>query len=395
MPKGEFEQYCYYIPNSLLRENEEKGTIRVSIPQTFTVNLLNRNAEKDEEKKIEMGAEDYIEQVKGKTAEEYEQYQRPSETKQDKFSANEKQLRENVPEEMRNRPNWVVVRTKQNAETGRLEKYLIDIHTGKFAESDNPATWASFDDAAKYAKENGGVTLAYALDGKDGIFCIDLDNCVKEDGSLTNVAKQVLQRSTGTYTELSVSEKGFHIFGKTDGLNLRAFSKDGGSEFYQKSHFIAMTGCLQNDTTKLADLDELPVKGYLLEHHATRSNVNGVGKGVEGLSSMSDRDVVEKAIASKGGDTFKALYSGQDLQNNHSNSDMSLMNRLAFWCNGDKEQMLRIFATSGLFRENKSPDYYEGTAIKAIRDTASRFQPKTQAPVNNKPIGNGSGKGGK
>ena len=29
--------------------------------------------------------------------------------------------------------------------------------------------------------------------------------------------------------------------------------------------------------------------------------------------------------------------------------------------------MLRIFATSGLFRPNKSPDYYEGTAIKALR----------------------------
>ena len=83
---------------------------------------------------------------------------------------------------------------------------------------------------------------------------------------------------------------------------------------------------------------------------------------------MSDRDVVEKAINSKHGETFKALYEGQDLQNNHSNSDMSLMNRLAFWCNGDKEQMIRIFATSGLFRPGKSPDYYESTAIKAIRD---------------------------
>ena len=30
-------------------------------------------------------------------------------------------------------------------------------------------------------------------------------------------------------------------------------------------------------------------------------------------------------------------------------------------------EMLRIFATSGLFRPNKSPDYYEGTAIKALR----------------------------
>ena len=56
--------------------------------------------------------------------------------------------------------------------------------------------------------------------------------------------------------------------------------------------------------------------------------------------------------------------------------------------NGDKEQMLRIFATSGLFREGKSPDYYEGTAIKAIRDTGARFQPKSQEPVNHKPTGN-------
>ena len=56
---------------------------------------------------------------------------------------------------------------------------------------------------------------------------------------------------------------------------------------------------------------------------------------------------------------------------------MSLMNRLAFWCNGDKEQMLRIFATSGLYRPEKSPDYYEGTAIKAIYDNSARYNKET------------------
>ena len=110
---------------------------------------------------------------------------------------------------------------------------------------------------------------------------------------------------------------------------------------------------------------------------------------------MTDRDVVEKACADKKhGATFKALYDGQDLQNNHSNSDMSLMNRLAFWCNGDKEQMLRIFATSGLYRPEKSDGYYEGTAIKAVRDTTSRYSVKPKTPPTSKPT-NGSGKGGK
>ena len=74
---------------------------------------------------------------------------------------------------------------------------------------------------------------------------------------------------------------------------------------------------------------------------------------------------------------------------------MSLMNRLAFWCNGDKEQMLRIFATSGLYRPDKSPDYYENAAIKAVQDTVDRYQPKdkpTDKPSASKPSDNGSGK---
>ena len=394
MPQGEYAGYCYYIPRGLLRYNEEKETVRISLPEGFIVSLFNKNAAKEEEKKIEMSADDFIAQVKGKTAEDYEQYQKPSESKKEAFAIMEKQLRERVPEEMLNKPNWVVVRTKENAENGRLEKYLIDVHTGKFAESDNPATWTTFDDAAKYAKENGGVTLAYALDGKDGICCIDLDHCYDEHGNLSVLAEQIKSATQGTYREISVSGKGLHFFGKTKGMDVKAFSKDGKSEFYQKAHFIAMTGNTLGDK-ELMDFDALPVKSYLLEHHDKRTALGGAGKGVEGLSSMSDRDVVEKAMASKNGDVFKALYSGQDLQNNHSNSDMSLMNRLAFWCNGDKEQMLRIFATSGLYRENKSPDYYEGTAIKAIRDTSSRFQPKAPTSAGNKPIGNGSGKEGK
>ena len=393
MPKGQFEKYCYFLPHELLRFNEEKGTVAISLPETFAVTLNNRNAKKEEERKIEMTAEDFVAQVKGKKTEDYEQYQKPSETKVDKFSANEEKLRENVPEEMKQRPNWVIVRTKENTDTGRLEKYLIDVHTGKFAESDNPETWTDFETACKYAKENGGVSLAYALDGKDGICCIDLDHCIDDQGNPSEIIADLIDKTRGSFAEKSVSGKGVHIFGKTKGMDVRAFSKDGKSEFYQKSHFITMTGDVMLKA-ELKDFDSLPVKDYLYDKHERRVELKGKGQGVEGLSRMSDRDVVDKAISSKGGDTFKALYNGQDLQNNHSNSDMSLMNRLAFWCNGDKEQMLRIFATSGLFRESKSPDYYEGTAIKAIRDTTNRFQPKEQTPVN-KSFSNNSDKGGK
>lgn len=391
MPRGEYEGFVYYIPNGLTRANEEKGTIRLSLPDDFIVAVKNKDGDTGN-----LSAEAFIEQVKGKDENDYGTYQRPSENSErpNKFAEREQMLRNNVPEEMKDRPNWVIVRTRENADSGRLEKYLIDCHTGKFAESDNPSTWTDFETACKYARENGGETLAYALDGKDKIACIDVDDCCLGKDFTSNVPSEIMQRTT-TFTERSISGKGMHFFGKTDGMDLRTFSKDGDLEFYQKAHFIAMTGDLSNGTQPISSFDTPNMKEYLSDKCEKRTAWNGVGKGVEGLSSMSDRDVVEKASGSKHGDTFKALYGGQDLQNNHSNSDMSLMNRLAFWCNGDKEQMLRIFATSGLYREGKSADYYEGTAIKAIKDTTSRFQPQTQAapkPVNN---GNSSGGSGK
>ncbi len=322
-------------------------------------------------------------------------FRKPSEESRKRFASVEERLRKNVPDEMKARPNWVAVRTRENEKKGRVEKFLIDVHTGKFAKSDDSTTWTTFDDALKYARENGGVTIAYALDGKDNIACIDLDGCFTENGDMSPLASEMFCKGNGTYAEKSVSGYGLHIFGKTNGMDLRAFSKDGDLEFYQRAHFITVTGD-NYGSGELKSLDTPEMKAVLERKCARRSTWGGTSKGIEGLSVMSDREVVERASAAKNGDVFASLYRGEDLQNNHSNSDMSLMNRLAFWCNGDKEQMLRIFATSGLYRPDKSPDYYEGTAIKAIRDTETRYQSKEEKPAQ-KPNGNkgGNGSGGK
>ena len=43
------------------------------------------------------------------------------------------------------------------------------------------------------------MALAYALDGKDGIACIDLDHCVGEDGKRSALADEVLSKCGKTY----------------------------------------------------------------------------------------------------------------------------------------------------------------------------------------------------
>lgn len=381
MPDGEYGDYTYYLLNKCVKDNEENGTIRLSLHNDYKVRLTNNKGE--EKKTAELSAKDFCEEVRGKDAGAYgADYKRPSEEAKTAFAEREKALRDFVPDEMKARKNWVAVKTWKSAEKDKLSKRPIDCNTGNYAESDNPETWTTFDKALEYVREHGGTTIAYALDGKDKVSCVDIDRCFDENGELSETAKEALKRSGATYAEKSVSGNGLHIFGKTDGMDLRTFSKGGDLEFYQKEQFIAMTG----DGAKTKDLvnfDTCGMKPYLESKCEKRIEWKGVCKGENGLSSMSDKDVVEKAREAKNGDKFKRLYAGEDLQNNHSNSDMSLMNILAYWCNGDKEQMLRIFATSGLFRPNKSADYYEHTAIKALREIPVKSTYTPTIPKNN------------
>ena len=382
MPDGEYGDYTYYLPNKCVKDNEENGTIRLSLHNDYKVRLTNNKGE--EKKTAELSAKDFCEEVRGKDAGAYgADYKRPSVEANISFDEKEKALRTAVPDEMKARPNWVVVKTWWNAEKGKYNKRPVNCNSdkGEYAESDNPETWTTFDNALKYLKEKGGTTIAYALDGKDNVSCIDLDRCYDENGQPTALAKKVLSKCGKTYIEKSVSGNGLHIFGKTSGMDIRTFSKDGDLEFYQKEHFIAMTGDGAG-YSRLESFDTPEMKGLLSRKCEKREEWKGVCKGVNGLSTMTDRDVVEKASNAKNGDKFKRLYAGEDLQNNHSNSDMSLMNLLAYWCNGDKEQMLRIFATSGLFRPNKSPDYYEGTAIKALRSMPVKSTYTPTVPKN-------------
>ena len=381
MPDGEYGDYTYYLPNKCVKDSEENGTIRLSLHNDYKVRLTNNKGE--EKKTAELTAKDFCEFVRKKDESAYgTEYKRPSEEAKTAFAEREKALRAAVPDEMKARKSWVAVKTWKSAEKDKLSKRPIDCSTGNYAESDNPETWTTFDKALEYVREHGGTTIAYALDGKDKVSCVDIDRCFDKNGELSETAKETLKKSGATYAERSVSGNGLHIFGKTNGMDLRTFSKDGDLEFYQKEQFIAMTG----DGAKTKDLvnfDTCGMKPYLESKCEKRIEWKGVCKGENGLSSMSDKDVVEKAGAAKNGDKFKRLYAGEDLQNNHSNSDMSLMNILAYWCNGDKEQMLRIFATSGLFRPNKSADYYEHTAIKALREIPVKSTYTPTIPKNN------------
>ncbi len=389
MPDGEYKGFTYNVTAKCIKEKPEEEAIVLNLHNDYYVTLTKRT-EEDEVKK-ELTAKDFCEAVRGKDKESYRtEFRAPSEEEKLAFQKTESTLRASIPDEMKERPNWVVVRTQWNEKKGRFNKYHIDCNTGGWAEIDNPDTWTDFESALKFAREKGGTTLAYALDGNDKIVCLDFDNCYNGK-DYSAVAKKALRTAGKTYSEDSVSGTGLHIFGVTEGMDLKTYSKDGDIEFYQKDHFITVTGDSAGHV-RLQSFDTPEMKAFLESKFAKHEQWKGVGQGLSGISTLSDAEIVEKASNAKNGEKFQALYSGEDLMNNHSNSDMSLMSILAYWCEGDKDQMLRIFSTSGLYRPDKSADYYEHTAIKAARELQTNVN-KSPFSHKNNPNSNSGGNG--
>lgn len=125
---------------------------------------------------------------------------------------------------------------------------------GRAASSTDPSTWSSFDAARA---SSAGAGLGFALGA--GVGCIDLDHCIRPDGSLEPWAERILAACPPTFMEVSQSGTGIHIFGllpEAPGRNLRSFGVK--VEVYSTGRFMAVTGeRFRGAPMVLADLTEV------------------------------------------------------------------------------------------------------------------------------------------
>ena len=103
------------------------------------------------------------------------------------------------------------------------------------------------------------------------------------------------------------------------------------------------------------------------------------GRGLESLTRMSDRETLSRAETYYGKDgKFSDLYHGKNVLKSEEESEYGLMVRLAMFCGGDQDRFLRVFRSSGQYREEKPNAYYEKMAensLKFISDTKRSFAP--------------------
>jgi hypothetical protein len=279
---------------------------------------------------------------------------------------------------------YIVVPSKNRP--GKLDKFPVDIRTGRVADAHDPSIHVSAGEAQAALQSGQAHGIGFVFTENDPFFFLDLDDVRTETG-WTDTATKLCHQFTGCFIEVSVSGKGLHIIGTTLPVTHGIRNKELGIDLYTKGRFVALTGThAVGDPAHLADLQPLlAVPGWTGE----RANVEFTSEPRPGWSGPSDdTELIARMLSSRPStaSVFGNRASVQDLWNadddaltrafpddrpegfDRSSADAALCSHLAFWTGCDCARMDRLFRQSGLMRDkwHDRPDYAERTILHAV-----------------------------
>ncbi len=145
-------------------------------------------------------------------------------------------LPENVPEELRRRPQWVVWKLEKR-DGGIAKVPHIAGGVGK-ASSTDPQTWRTFEEAVKAFRTGRYEGIGFVFSSGDPYSGIDLDKCRNpETGELEGWSDKIVREMKG-YAEVSPSGRGVHVIVRGKAPNRRK----GRLEIYGSARFFTVTG---------------------------------------------------------------------------------------------------------------------------------------------------------
>jgi len=149
---------------------------------------------------------------------------------------NTEELLDNIPEELRRRPQWVVWKFEKREGNWTKSPYIAG-GVGRAATNDL-MTWRPFDEAVRAFETGRYAGIGFVFCSGDTYSGIDLDKCRDpETGELEEWAAELVA-SLGGYAEASPSGTGVHIIVRGKAPN----KKRGRVEAYAIERFFTMTG---------------------------------------------------------------------------------------------------------------------------------------------------------
>ena len=289
----------------------------------------------------------------------------------------------NFPQELAALRQWICWRLEPDPRGEKPRKVPYDPRTGRKASSTNPETWATLPEAMRAQTKYLFTGVGFVFTEAGGIVGVDIDHCRNEDGTFTEAAQAILDKYP-SYTEISPSGAGLHIFyrGVMPGKGNKNSAT--GVEMYASARYFTMTGNrLEGTPEAIADgAQALPWihENYIARKQARKRKAKKAARRVV----LTDEQVLEKARAAQNAEDFTVLWEGrwQDKFASQSEADLALCCALAFWTGRDREQMDRLFRQSALFREKwdkvhhaDGATYGEETLEQAVQRTEQVYSP--------------------
>lgn len=304
-------------------------------------------------------------------------------------------------ENLRDLRHWVVWKAVVDREKPeRITKIPLDPHTGRGAKQDDAQTWGTYDEAMSLAWKNAssqglrvgqnhGVGFEFGVE-PCGVGGIDLDHVIREDGTLKPFAEDIV-RLMDSYTEISPSGKGLHIFFRLNvpksEIGGRSRNDEIGLEIYDHKRYFTVTGDVYGDAKPIAERTE-ELRQVYASYMAEKEKPQAPPKPqpfppVEASrtpsSELSDRELWERMFEqSSNGRDIRRLYEGDTSAygEDRSRADMALCCHLAYWTGNNAGRIEAMFRQSGLYRPKWDEKHYgtgqsygQHTISEAIRRT--------------------------
>ena len=289
---------------------------------------------------------------------------------------------ENLPREIRENALFCLWRRQDAGQKTKKVPFQVD---GQPARSNDRSCFCSFEEALKVAEDYDGVGIGIF----DGYSAIDIDNCVDDAGNLSPMAQDIVDEMA-SYTELSPSGHGIRILF----LSSEPYNSD---KYYIMRHDIGLEVYVSGATSKYVTVTSDRINVYdvhncdselttVCERYMLRPAKSKVAKTTGAVmavatSGLSDSELIDKAGKARNGGKFTALMVGDTSAYSSANeADYALCGILAFWANGDEEQIDRIFRSSGLMRPKwdraqSGSTYGRITIRKAIKNVPAFYEP--------------------
>lgn len=249
---------------------------------------------------------------------------------------------DNIPIELRNLDQWVC--WKMGNRDDSVTKVPLDPNANSRARVNDSRTWSSFDVARRRMQKDG---VGFVLTRNDAFVGIDLDGCVV-NGMLSAKAHEIVSHFD-SYTELSPSETGLHIFIKAHlDQSLKVTEGSESVELYGEGRYLTMTGHRLSRTPTVIHQRQEELDAFLAKFDKTQL----APPTVRSTATLADDQVLQRASNAKNGAKFRRLWMGDISHHNcdHSGADLALCNMLWYWCR-DADQVDRLFRQSRLMRE--------------------------------------------